>query len=63
MTQATFKRGSAPADSVAFQYLREQVARQMAGVHNALGSGAAQGTQRAHQPQGAIPKREAKSTT
>jgi hypothetical protein len=30
----------ARADSVAFQYLREQVARQMAGVHNALGSGA-----------------------
>ncbi len=27
-------------DSVAFQYLREQVARQMAGVRNAVGSGA-----------------------
>lgn len=35
MTQATLKRDSAPTDSVAFQYLREQVARQMAGVYSA----------------------------
>lgn len=37
MTEATFKRSSAPTNSVAFQYLREQVARQMAGVYSASG--------------------------
>jgi len=60
MTQATFKRGSAPAESVAFQYLREQVARQMAGVHNALGAGASQ-SPKTHQPQGTAAKIKAKS--
>lgn len=36
MTQATYKAGSASKNSVAFQYLREQVARQMASVYTAF---------------------------
>jgi hypothetical protein len=40
MTNATLKQGSAQRESVAFQYRREQVAREMASVYSAFGDSA-----------------------
>lgn len=37
MTHATLKQSSAQRESVAFQYRREQVAREMASVYSAFG--------------------------
>jgi hypothetical protein len=43
MAHDTFKRGPAQTTSVAFQYRREQVAKQMAGVYTAFGAAGSQG--------------------
>ncbi len=44
MAEDTLKRNSGQTTSVAFQYRREQVAKQMAGVYTAFGAAASQGS-------------------